>query len=764
MFDPRLLVGKAGLNRIMKFDDGGSTSTRSNFEYKDISKYGRIFSLDLIGKYSAKIKNICMNVINSTGLILVYSQYIDGGLVPIALALEELGLTRTGNVKSLFKTPPTEKIDAITFKTKDKMSEKEVFRPATYAMITGDKSLSPNNAEELKRVTDPENKDGSKVKIVLISQAGSEGLDFKFIRQVHILEPWYNMNRIEQIIGRAVRTCSHKDLPLEERNVELYLYGSILKSSEEEAADIYVYRLAERKAIIIGRVSRVLKQCSVDCLLNAEQSGFTVEQMNQTLPITLSSKKVIDYAVGDRPYTAICDYMETCQYTCSPNKKIDDSKVKLDSYGEFFITTNADKLLHRIKTLFKEKYVYYKKDLVKHINIVRTYPLEQINSALQQLVEDKNEFIADRYGRLGNVVNIGTLYLFQPLELTQKHISTTERAIPIPFKRETLKFTEPSLVKDATKIMIKNVKPGEKKLSLGETSELQVETPVLSKISSDKDQDESEEQAQELSAYMQARPLLTQLQEKYDTGTTLQVIVRGEDDVYKFWSDSINILENTGVSQEILVTLFVEHLMENLMYRDTLLLLNYLESSEHPKDILHPELKKKIKEYFDARYLQTDKIKGIILINTEEKSGRTLFVMNKSKPENGWAPAQYQDEQDLLPVMTTLVKSLETKKKNLNMIIGFIINFKKEGYMVFKTKDLRKKRNKGARCDQTTKSLASKVLKEIYPEVFDIKKIKSIQICVLQELYLRLFDREKKDGKTWFLSPVEAQISNIENM
>ena len=51
--------------------------------------------------------------------------------------------------------------------------------------------------------------------------AGSEGLDFKFIRQVHVLEPWYNMNRIEQIIGRAVRTCSHKDLPFEERNVEI---------------------------------------------------------------------------------------------------------------------------------------------------------------------------------------------------------------------------------------------------------------------------------------------------------------------------------------------------------------------------------------------------------------------------------------------------------------------------------------------------------------------------------------------------------------
>ena len=55
-----------------------------------------------------------------------------------------------------------------------------------------------------------------KLKVVLISKAGSEGLDFKCIRQIHILEPWYNTNRIEQIIGRGVRNLSHCLLPFEE--------------------------------------------------------------------------------------------------------------------------------------------------------------------------------------------------------------------------------------------------------------------------------------------------------------------------------------------------------------------------------------------------------------------------------------------------------------------------------------------------------------------------------------------------------------------
>ena len=143
------------------------------------------------------------------------------------------------------------------------------------------------------------------VKAILISQAGSEGLDFKFIRQVHIMEPWYNLSRIEQIIGRAVRNCSHKDLPFEKRNVEIFLHGTILKNEDEEAADIYIYRLAEHKALQIGQVNRVLKEVSVDCLLNKGQIHLSAENLKQTVKQRLSSGYTINYAVGDHPKTEI---------------------------------------------------------------------------------------------------------------------------------------------------------------------------------------------------------------------------------------------------------------------------------------------------------------------------------------------------------------------------------------------------------------------------------------------------------------------------
>ena len=223
--DPHQLTGKAGLDRMMNFVDNKSPPIKGDFEYKKttLDTYGRIFSREEIGNYSIKIKNILDNIYNketgviSEGVILIYSQYIDSGLIPMALALEEMGFTRFGQgAKPLFKNRPTDVVDVRTMKPP---TDKKDFMPARYSVITGDPRLSPNNDAEIKGLTDDNkvsgNIDGNKVKVVLISRAGSEGIDFKFIRQIHILEPWYNMNRIEQIIGRGVRNFSHALLPFE---------------------------------------------------------------------------------------------------------------------------------------------------------------------------------------------------------------------------------------------------------------------------------------------------------------------------------------------------------------------------------------------------------------------------------------------------------------------------------------------------------------------------------------------------------------------
>ena len=132
----------------------------------------------------------------------IYSQFINSGVIPVALALEHAGYSKYGG--SLLK--------------KEK-------RPnlGKYIIISGSNDISKHAYRNYLRVEN-ENKDGKRIKIIIGSETASEGLDFRFIRSVHILEPWFHLNKIDQVVGRAIRNCSHIDLPPEKRNVTIYYY------------------------------------------------------------------------------------------------------------------------------------------------------------------------------------------------------------------------------------------------------------------------------------------------------------------------------------------------------------------------------------------------------------------------------------------------------------------------------------------------------------------------------------------------------------
>ena len=64
------------------------------------------------------------------------------------------------------------------------------------------KKIIKTRQEMLKVLNSPKNKNGDTIKIIMISSAGSEGLDLKNIRQIHIMEPYWNEVRVKQVIGR----------------------------------------------------------------------------------------------------------------------------------------------------------------------------------------------------------------------------------------------------------------------------------------------------------------------------------------------------------------------------------------------------------------------------------------------------------------------------------------------------------------------------------------------------------------------------------
>jgi len=95
-----------------------------------------------------------------------------------------------------------------------------------------------------------------KVKHLLVSSAGSEGLDLKGTRLIQILEPHWNLAKIHQVRARGIRYKSHDHLPEEERNVHVQHFfadkpqhpvHAFLGMRKEITADATIHTLAHKK-------------------------------------------------------------------------------------------------------------------------------------------------------------------------------------------------------------------------------------------------------------------------------------------------------------------------------------------------------------------------------------------------------------------------------------------------------------------------------------------------------------------------------------
>lgn len=80
---------------------------------------------------------------------------------------------------------------------------------------------------ERKEVVDAYN--AGKLKALLVSSAGGEGLDLAGTRQVQVLEPHWNEEKLRQVIGRAVRHGSHAHLPEDQRTVAVQKFEAYPK-------------------------------------------------------------------------------------------------------------------------------------------------------------------------------------------------------------------------------------------------------------------------------------------------------------------------------------------------------------------------------------------------------------------------------------------------------------------------------------------------------------------------------------------------------
>lgn len=200
-----------------------------------------------LDKLSPKM-NVMLENINSTpGLVFVYSNFRSvEGVEIFTRVLDHNGYARYGTNNNLPK----------------------------YAVYSGTEDEAVRT-ELLKVFTNPENKYGKDIKIIMATSAGAEGLNLKNIRQVHIMEPYWNQVRIRQVIGRGVRYRSHIALPPEERNVEVFRYFStlahdhLLMTREKVSTDEHIEEISMKKQGVIDELEQCLREAAVDCMLNA---------------------------------------------------------------------------------------------------------------------------------------------------------------------------------------------------------------------------------------------------------------------------------------------------------------------------------------------------------------------------------------------------------------------------------------------------------------------------------------------------------------
>lgn len=207
-----------------------------------------------LDKFSCKFFEIMNKIQKTNGKVFVYSSFKEfGGIRSFARVLDAFGY-------------------------KDYTKEGEGKK--RYAIWSGDENITIK--EEIRAVYNMKsNLKGSKLKIILGSPSIREGVSLTGVRQVHVLEPYWNQSRLDQVIGRASRFCSHKDLEEHHRDVKVYIYVSVPPgynnvsrqtgnqvTNKEQTIDQYIQHLSMEKDKVIKTFEKAIKEVAIDCKLN----------------------------------------------------------------------------------------------------------------------------------------------------------------------------------------------------------------------------------------------------------------------------------------------------------------------------------------------------------------------------------------------------------------------------------------------------------------------------------------------------------------
>jgi len=402
--------------------------TSENGEFSYVKGVPKFLAPSQIAEYSSKFALI-MNILkDSRGLIFVYSNSVEYGARMFAMCLEEHGyISALGNQ---------------LLKSSDEIPRGSMGK---YILLTSEISET-DRRKALDRVKRNDNVNGNDIKIIIASPTVSEGVDLRFVRQIHILEPWWNMSRIEQVVGRGIRTCSHQFLPFEEQNCTVYLHVCKLPNSEQELVDEHIYRtFVEQKSKNISAIKHVIMESAMDCPLQQDINSLPEDWKNlQIIQKRSQDEKEVEFKLSDltSPMENMGDL--TCKVTESV--EVPDHERPLSAYIDV-----RDELLDKFVKLFLLKPVWTKKDLLDSPQL-QAYDQKVIVYTLQNAIET-GFVLKDRNGRVGFLESKGNMYAFTtgkfsslqdryieedrgtPIKLTQYAVEEKKQAVSVESKR-----------------------------------------------------------------------------------------------------------------------------------------------------------------------------------------------------------------------------------------------------------------------------------------------------------------------------------------
>lgn len=253
-----------------------------------------VLTLDKLSEFSPKFKAIVENIMNkdNIGINLVYSQFRSlEGIGILSLVLKTNGFTQFKIVNKSgwhLDIPPSEigKPMYALYTGTESDDEKEIIRN-----VLNNNWNAPNFPATLRTELQARwsgNILGDVIKVLMITSSGAEGISLKNVRFVHICEPYWHPVRIEQVIGRARRICSHKDLPIELQtiNVKMYLMSMtkeqlvkdksmLLDKSKTPpynivSTDETLYEISKLKETINDNILKMVKESSIDCEIHSQ--------------------------------------------------------------------------------------------------------------------------------------------------------------------------------------------------------------------------------------------------------------------------------------------------------------------------------------------------------------------------------------------------------------------------------------------------------------------------------------------------------------